>query len=101
MVLRSDRGIPCDMDRAQRVRWGILGVGNISRQMIPAFLEAKNAALVAVASRSWAKARELAREARIPRAFGSYDELLADETVDAVYVALPNSLHLEWTLKAA
>jgi D-xylose 1-dehydrogenase (NADP+, D-xylono-1,5-lactone-forming) len=56
--------------------------------------------LVAVASRDQARAREYAREWEIPRAFGSYDELLADPEIEAVYISLPNTLHCEWSIRA-
>jgi len=83
------------------LRWGILGVGRLSRQMVPIFRQASNATLVAIASRTYERAADVAREANIPLAFGSYDDLISEPSIDAVYVALPNSLHAEWTIRAA
>jgi predicted dehydrogenase len=85
----------------QRLRWGILGVAKINERLIPAFQKAGNAELVAIASRSLDKAERAAREARIPVAFGRYEELLDDPRIDAVYIPLPNHLHAPWTKKAA
>lgn len=85
-----------------RVRFGILGTANIARRALaPALQRCKNAELVAVASRSEEKARSFAAECGIPRAHSSYQALLDDPEVDAVYIPLPNSLHLEWSIKAA
>jgi len=84
-----------------KLRWGILGVAAINNRILPSFLKAKNAELRAIASRSLAKAQAAARAAGIPAAHGSYVALLEDPTIDAVYNPLPNSLHDEWTRKAA
>ncbi len=84
------------------IKWGILGTARIAeQQLIPAIKEAKNAILVAVASRSKDKAREFAIKHEIPNAYGDYKELLNDPDVDAIYIPLPNHLHAEWTIKAA
>ena len=84
-----------------RVRWGILGVAGIAtRQVIPAMLQGRYTAIHAVASRDHAKAVAAANQFGIPRAYGSYDELLADQHVDAVYIPLPNQLHVPWSLRA-
>lgn len=82
-----------------KLRWGILGVARINRSLIPS-LKADRHALVAIASRERARAEAAAREWGIPRAHGSYRELLADPEVDAVYIPLPNALHEEWTIEA-
>jgi len=83
------------------VRWGVLGVAAIATgRFIPAMKGARGASLVAIASRGADKAREAAREFGIPRHHDSYDALLADPDVDAVYVPLPNHLHLEWSVRA-
>ncbi|MDX1932485.1 MAG: Gfo/Idh/MocA family oxidoreductase [Capsulimonadales bacterium] len=83
------------------VRWGVLGTARIfERRMAPAFAAARNAELIAIASRSEEKAAASAQRHGIPRAFGSYDTLLADDEVEAVYIPLPNDQHREWTLRA-
>ncbi len=85
-----------------QLRWGILSTARIGlRRVIPALREAKSATILAIASRDLARAREIAAQLGIPRAYGSYEALLADRDVDAVYNPLPNSLHRAWTLKAA
>ena len=82
------------------LRWGIMGVGNIARQFAENMVGATRGRVTACGSRSGDKADAFAREFKIAGAYGGYDELLADREVDAIYVALPNSMHLEWTLKA-
>ncbi len=86
---------------AKKLRWGILGVAKINERLLPAFAKAANAELVGIASRSLEKAKAAALAAGIPKAFGSYEALLDDPTIDAVYNPLPNTLHDEWTRKAA
>ncbi|MFY7950957.1 MAG: Gfo/Idh/MocA family protein, partial [Armatimonadaceae bacterium] len=83
------------------VRWGVLGCARVfERRMVPAFRDAPNAELVAVASRDLTKASDVASRHGIPKAYGSYEALLADDSIDAVYVPLPNDIHVEWTLAA-
>lgn len=83
-------------------RWGILSTAKIAReQLIPAILESDNGVLAAIASRDLGKARTLAERFGVPHAFGSYEELLASDAVDGVYIPLPTSQHVEWTRKAA
>jgi predicted dehydrogenase len=83
------------------VRWGVLGVAAIATgRFIPAMNAAQAATLVAIASRGPDKAKAAAREFGIPRHFDSYDALLADPQIDAVYIPLPNHLHLEWSVRA-
>jgi predicted dehydrogenase len=84
-----------------KLRWGILGVAKINERLLPAFAKAANAELRAIASRSLEKAKAAAAAARIPVAYGSYEALLDDPAIDAVYIPLPNTLHAEWTHKAA
>src|ERR1700720_1772861 len=84
-----------------KLRWGILGVAKINNRLLPGFRAATRAELVAIASRDAGRAREAARGADIPVAHGSYEALLDDPGVDAVYIPLPNTLHAEWTRKAA
>jgi predicted dehydrogenase len=86
----------------RKVRWGVIGTANIGRAAVnPAIQASANGDLVAVASRDGERARAFAEEHGIPRHYGSYQELLDEETIDAVYIPLPNSLHREWTIKAA
>ena len=82
------------------VRFGLLGTANINRRLIPAMRAARRSAIAAVASRAIDRATTYAGEWEIPHAHGSYDALLRDPDVDAVYIPLPNSLHVEWTLRA-
>lgn len=84
-----------------RLRWGILGVAKINDRLLPAFARASHAELRGIASRSPERAAEAARIAGIPLSYGSYEELLSDPTIDAVYIPLPNTLHAEWTRRAA
>jgi xylose dehydrogenase (NAD/NADP) len=83
------------------LRWGLLSTAHINRRLIPALRAAERAELVAVASRSQARADAYAAEWGIPRAHGSYAALLDDPEIDAVYISLPNRLHAEWTVRAA
>jgi predicted dehydrogenase len=84
------------------VRWGILGAANIGvRKVIPAMQRGARSRVVAIASRTLAKAERAAGELGIPRAYGSYEELLADPEVEAIYNPLPNHLHVPWTIRAA
>ena len=82
------------------LRWGILGTGNIARQFCEGLATSRRTRLACVGSRTESSARSFAQSHRIPSAHGSYDAVLSDPDVDAVYVSLPNSLHHEWTLKA-
>jgi xylose dehydrogenase (NAD/NADP) len=86
---------------AETTRWGILGTGMIAKVLADAIGHADNAELVAVGSRKLDIAQAFAADRGVPTAHGSYDELLADPNVDVVYVSLPNTLHCEWTIKAA
>jgi predicted dehydrogenase/aryl-alcohol dehydrogenase-like predicted oxidoreductase len=81
--------------------WGILGTGTIARRLAGAIRASATSHLVAVGSRTQSAAEAFAREAGVPHACGSYDELLADPEVQAVYIALPNHLHARWTVRAA
>lgn len=83
-------------------RWGVLSTAKIGREhLLPAIADAENGVLTAVASRDQGKARALADRFGAPHAFGSYEELLASDTVDGVYIPLPTSQHVEWAAKAA
>ena len=83
------------------LRWGILGVAKINDRLMPAFKASRTVDLVAIASRTPEKAQAAATAAGIPTAHGSYEALLADPRVQAVYIPLPNHLHAEWAKKAA
>ena len=82
------------------VRWGLLSTAAIGRLVVEATRGSDTAEFVAVASRDGAKAEAFARANGLPLAFGSYEEMLASDALDAVYVALPISMHAEWTVKA-
>lgn len=83
------------------VRWGILSTARINAALIGPLQGAARSQLAAVASRDHGKAAAYAVEHQIPKAYGAYEDLLADPEIDAVYISLPNSLHAEWTVKAA
>lgn len=83
------------------LKWGLLSTARINRRLIPAIRAADRAELSAVASRSQPRAEAYAAEWGIPRAHGSYQALLDDPDVDAIYISLPNSLHVEWAVRAA
>ena len=84
------------------IKWGILGAANIAiERLIPAMLNSKNTQVLAIASRSKDKATRVAEQFNIPRAYGSYKELLKDKDIDAVYIPLPNHMHKEWTVRTA
>jgi predicted dehydrogenase len=83
------------------VRWGIVSTADIGMSKVtPAIARASNAEVVAIASRDRDRARAAADRLGIPAAYGSYDELLAADDVDALYVPLPNDQHAEWTVRA-
>ncbi len=89
------------MTTKKQVRWGILSTARIAAErLIPAFHESEIAELVAVASRDYERGRQFASKHSIAQAYGSYDELLADSSIDAVYIPLPNHLHREWAIRA-
>lgn len=89
---------------AEPVRWGVLGCARVfERRMVPGFASADNAQLLAVASRSEKKARQVAARHGIPHAYGgdgAYERLLADPQIEAVYIPLPNDQHADWTRRA-
>jgi xylose dehydrogenase (NAD/NADP) len=85
---------------AAPVKWGIISTADINRKVIPGAHASPKVELIAVASREQGRADEYARTWEIERAFGSYDALLADPDVEAVYISLPNTMHCEWSVKA-
>jgi xylose dehydrogenase (NAD/NADP) len=82
------------------VKWGIVSTANINRNVIPGAHASDKVELLGVASRDQAKADGYAQEWKIPRAYGTYEALLADDEIEAVYISLPNTLHCEWSIKA-
>jgi predicted dehydrogenase len=82
------------------VAWGILSTARINQLILDAAEESDRADVIGVASRDLARAEAYARDHQIERAYGSYDDLLDDSDVDAVYISLPNSMHVEWTVRA-
>jgi len=87
---------------AHKVRWGVLSTAKIGvEKVIPAMQLGKHSEVTAIASRDAARARKAADELGIAKAYGSYEELLADPEIDAIYNPLPNQLHVPWTAKAA
>jgi D-xylose 1-dehydrogenase (NADP+, D-xylono-1,5-lactone-forming) len=83
-----------------RLRWGLLSTARINRMVIPAIRASARSELTAVASRTLDRAQAYAAEWKIPRALASYEALLDDPAIDVVYIGLPNSLHVEWTVRA-
>ncbi len=85
----------------RKVKWGVLGVAKIATEkVIPAMQMSELCDIAAIASRDLAKARAAAEGLGIERAYGSYEDLLADPAIEAVYNPLPNELHVPWTLRA-
>jgi predicted dehydrogenase len=97
---RSDQGFP-EISAMSKVRWGVLGVAKIATvKVIPAMQKCRRGEVVAIASRSLARAEQAAQELGLGKAYGAYEELLADPEIDAVYIPLPNHLHVPWSIKA-
>jgi predicted dehydrogenase len=85
-----------------KIRWGVLSTANIGlKKVIPGMQLGQFTSITAIASRNLTKSREAAAALGIPTAYGSYEELLADPDIDAIYNPLPNDLHVPWTIKAA
>ena len=84
------------------LRFGILSTAKIGRDLVvPAMQDAENCVVTAIASRDLSKARAMADRFSVPHAFGSYEEMLASDVIDAVYIPLPTAQHVEWTIRAA
>ena len=83
------------------LRWGILGTSRIAGKVIPSMQKSALASIDAIGSRDPGRARAMADQLGIRRAYGSYDEVIADPEIDAIYNPLPNHLHVPWSLRAA
>ena len=84
----------------RKVKWGVIGVAKIATEkVIPAMQRGEVSEIAAIASRDLGKAQAAAKTLGIPRAYGSYEELLADPEIEAIYNPLPNEVHVPWTLK--
>lgn len=87
-------------DRMQKIKWGILSSAKIAREkVIPAMLQGVHCDITAIASRNITAAKEEAGRLHIPKAYGSYEALLSDTEIDAIYIPLPNHMHVEWAIK--
>lgn len=87
---------------SKKIQWGVLGVASIAtRKVIPGMQKGQFCEIAAIASRDAAKAANAARELGIPKSHGSYEALLADPAIDAIYNPLPNQLHVPWSIRAA
>jgi predicted dehydrogenase len=87
---------------SKKLRWGVLSTASIGlRKVLPAMQQGEFTTVTAIASRDLSKARESAARLGIPTAYGSYEELIADPNIDAIYNPLPNQYHVPWTIKAA
>jgi predicted dehydrogenase len=87
---------------ADKLRWGVLSTANIGlKKVIPGMQKGRLTTIAAIASRDLGKARGAAKAVDIPTAYGSYEELLADPDIDAIYNPLPNQFHVPWTIRAA
>ena len=85
----------------KKIQWGVLGAATIAvEQVIPAMLQSEYCAVRAIASRNIEKGREVAKSFKIPHVYGSYQDLLGDNEIQAVYIPLPNHLHVEWAINA-
>jgi predicted dehydrogenase len=86
----------------EKIRWGVLGAANIAlKKVIPGMQGSRWCDVVAIASRDAGRARAAAEEVGLPKHYGSYEELLADPGIDAIYNPLPNHLHVPWSIRAA
>lgn len=91
-----------DVGMSRKVRWGVLSTAAIGlKKVIPAMQMGESSEVIAIASRELGKANEAAQSLKLRKAYGSYEELLADPEIEAIYNPLPNDLHVEWSIKAA
>ncbi|MBT7067478.1 MAG: Gfo/Idh/MocA family oxidoreductase [Verrucomicrobia bacterium] len=84
-----------------QLRWGLLAAGNIAHAFAHGLTQTDSGVCAGVASRTLDKAQAFAREFDIPKVYGSYDEMLADPDIDAVYISTPHPMHAEWAIKSA
>ena len=85
----------------KKVRWGVLSTAKIGREkVIPAMQRGEFSEVSAIASRNIERAQEVAKDLGIPKAYGSYEEILQDREIDAIYIPLPNHIHVKWTIRA-
>ncbi|MFC5649106.1 Gfo/Idh/MocA family protein [Paenibacillus solisilvae] len=85
----------------RKLRWGVIGCAGIAiGSVIPGIQQSETGEVVAIASRGISKAEETAAKLNIPKAYGSYEEILLDQEIDAIYIPLPNHLHMEWSIRA-
>src|ERR1700726_3393411 len=85
----------------RKVKWGVLGAASIAvRKVIPGMQQSEYCDVAAIASRDLSKARTTAASLKIGKSYGSYEELLADPEIEAIYNPLPNHLHVPWSIKA-
>src|ERR1700685_4230050 len=90
------------MTTKRKVKWGVLGAASIAvRKVIPGMQKGEWSDVAAIASRDLKKGEKAAQALGIPKAYGSYEELLADPEIEAIYNPLPNHLHVPWSIKAA
>jgi predicted dehydrogenase len=102
MGKRERLSIMAEAGASKKVRWGVLGAAKIGlTKVIPAMQKSAFCEVAAIASRDLAKAKDAAAKVGISKAYGSYEELLADPDIDAIYNPLPNHLHVPWTIRAA
>jgi D-xylose 1-dehydrogenase (NADP+, D-xylono-1,5-lactone-forming) len=85
----------------RKLRWGVIGAAGINKSVVPAIQSSSTGSVIAIASRDLAKAQSAAEKFNIRTAYGSYEEILSDNQIDAVYIPLPNHLHKEWAILAA
>jgi predicted dehydrogenase len=89
------------MANQSRVKWGVLGAASIAvRKVIPGMQLGELSEVYGLASRDHVKAQKVAQTSGIAKTYGTYEELLADEQIEAVYIPLPNHLHVPWAIKA-
>ena len=85
----------------KKIKWGVMGTAFIcERSTFPGMLQAENCEMYAIAGRSMEKAEQFKEKYGFEKAYGSYEELLTDPEIEAVYIPLPNTMHYEWTIKA-
>ena len=94
-------GVANTSESGRKVAWGIIGTGGIARKFAAGVIASRTGQLLAVGSRTAESANRFADEFAIPRRYASYDEMLADPEVEAVYISLPNHLHSHWTVRCA